>query len=147
MILARRLWMWLWASTQPWDSLWSTRVPIGLKRRANYTFLWRCNTIPHNILNMINYNSITEKKITALSGQMLTFNGVLHFWDVFSLRMNPGFHSRWQTVCMASCGWAVCWCQLCGSSGPWWRWGSDMGRRMLWTTNTGAFYWWHFECT
>ncbi len=26
-------------------------------------------------------------------------------------------------------------------------WGYDMGRRMLWTTNTGAFYWWHFECT
>ncbi len=21
------------------------------------------------------------------------------------------------------------------------------GRRMLWTPNTGAFYWWHFECT
>ncbi len=29
----------------------------------------------------------------------------------------------------------------------WWRWGYGMGRRMLWTTNTGAFYWWHFECT
>ncbi len=34
---------------------------------------------------------------------------------------------------------------FCGSSGPWWRWG--YGRRMLWKTNTGAFYWWHFECT
>ncbi len=22
-----------------------------------------------------------------------------------------------------------------------------MGRRMLWTTNSGAFYWWNFECT
>ncbi len=54
---------------------------------------------------------------------------------------------RWQTACMASCGWAVCWCQRCGSSGPWWRWGYGMGRRMLWTTNTGAFYWWHFEFT
>ncbi len=43
---------------------------------------------------------------------------------------------------MASCGWVVCWCQRCGSSGPWWRWGYGMGRRMLWTTNTGAFYWW-----
>ncbi len=29
---------------------------------------------------------------------------------------------------------------------PWWRWGNGMGRRMLWTMNTGAFYWWHFEC-
>ncbi len=27
------------------------------------------------------------------------------------------------------------------------RWGYGMGRCMLWTTNTGAFYWWHFECT
>ena len=35
----------------------------------------------------------------------------------------------------------------CGSSGPWWRWGYGMGRHMLWTTNTGGFYWWHFECT
>ncbi len=26
-------------------------------------------------------------------------------------------------------------------------WGYGMRRRMLWTTNTGAFYWWHFECT
>ncbi len=37
---------------------------------------------------------------------------------------------RWQTACMASCGWAVCWCQRCGSSGPWWRWGYGMGRCM-----------------
>ncbi len=28
----------------------------------------------------------------------------------------------------------------CGLSGPWWRWGYGMGRHMLWTTNTGAFY-------
>ncbi len=31
-------------------------------------------------------------------------------------------------ACMASFGWAVCWCQCCGSSGPWWRWGYGMGR-------------------
>ncbi len=36
---------------------------------------------------------------------------------------------------MALCGWAVCWCQRCGLSGPWWRWGYGMVRRMLWTTN------------
>ncbi len=66
----------------------------------------------------------------------------LHGWiPVFTVQ------GRWQTACMAMCGWAVCWCQRCGSSGPWWRWGYGMGRRMLWTTNTGAFYWWHFECT
>ncbi len=35
---------------------------------------------------------------------------------------------RWQTACMASCGWAVCKCQHCESSGPWWRWGYGMGR-------------------
>ncbi len=66
----------------------------------------------------------------------------LHGWiPVFTVQ------GRWQTACMASGGWAVCWCQRCGSSGPWWRWGYGMGRRMLWTTNTGAFYWWYFECT
>ncbi len=65
-----------------------------------------------------------------------------HGWiPVFTIR------GRWQTACKASCGWAVCWCQRCGSSGPWWWWGYGMGRRMLWKTNTGAFYWWHFECT
>ncbi len=59
----------------------------------------------------------------------------LHGWiPVFTVQ------GRWQTACMASCGWAVCWCQRCGSSGPWWRWGYGMGRRMLWTVNTGAFY-------
>ncbi len=64
----------------------------------------------------------------------------LHGWiPVFTVQ------GRWLTACMASCGWAICWCQCCGSSGPWWGYG--MGRRMLWTTNTGAFYWWHFECT
>ncbi len=66
----------------------------------------------------------------------------LHGWiPVFTVQ------GRWQTACMVSCGWVVCWCQRCGSSGPWWRWGYGMGRLMLWTTNTGAFYWWHFECT
>ncbi|XP_056586059.1 uncharacterized protein glt1d1 isoform X4 [Triplophysa dalaica] len=31
------------------------------------------------------------------------------------------------------------WCQPCGSSGPWGRWGYGMGRHMLWTMNTGAY--------
>ncbi len=30
--------------------------------------------------------------VTDLSGQMLTFDGVWHFGEVFSSRMNPGFH-------------------------------------------------------
>jgi len=59
----------------------------------------------------------------------------LHGWiPVFTVQ------GRWQTACMASCGWAVCWCQRCGSSGPWWRWGYGLGRRMLWTMNTVAFW-------
>ncbi len=66
----------------------------------------------------------------------------LHGWiPVFTVQ------GRWQTACMVLCDWAICWCQRCGSSGPWRRWGYGMGRRILWTTNTGAFYWWHFECT
>ncbi len=28
---------------QPWNHLWSALRPIGIKRRADYTFLWRCN--------------------------------------------------------------------------------------------------------
>ncbi len=34
--------------------------------------------------------------ITDLSGQMLTFDGVWHFGEVFSSRMNPGFHCTGQ---------------------------------------------------
>ena len=78
--------------------------------------------------------------VTDLSGQMLTFDGVWHIGKVFSSRMNPGFHCSGQ-MADSVCGWAVFWCQCCESSGPWW-WGYGMGRRMLWTTNTGAFYWW-----
>ncbi len=54
-----------------------------------------------------------------------SFDGVWRFGEVFSSRMNPGFH------CMALCGWAVCWCQRCWSSGPWWQWGYGIGRCML----------------
>ncbi len=72
-----------------------------------------------------------------------------HFGEVFSSRINPGFHCTGQ---MADSVYGVVWVSgllmsTCGSSGPWWRWDYGMGRRMLWTTNTGAFYWWHFECT
>ncbi len=44
------------------------------------------------------------------------------------------------TACMASCGWADCWCHCCGSRSPWWRWAYVMGRHMLWTTNTGEHF-------
>ncbi len=73
---------------------------------------------PHRVSTWLQFVIVTD-----LSGQMLTFDGIWHFGEVFSSRMNPGFHvqGRWQTACMASCGWAVCWSQRCGSSGPWWR--------------------------
>ena len=42
--------------------------------------------------------------------------------------------SQPQTTCIASgwlvCGWAVCWCQCCEQSAPWWRWaGISYGQR------------------
>jgi hypothetical protein len=36
---------------------------------------------------------------------------------------------RWQTASMASCGWVVCWCQLCEQIAPWW--GYAMGRHKI----------------
>lgn len=65
---------------------------------------------------------------------------------VLSPRMNPGFHCKGQTVHKVACGREVCRCQICGSSGSWWRCGYGMDKCVPWTTNTGAFYWWHFEC-
>ncbi len=77
----------------------------------------------------------------------LTFDDVWHFGEVFSSRMNPGFHCTGQMAdSVYGVVWiSVCWCQHCGSSGPWWRWGYGKGRSMLWKTNTGAFYWWYLH--
>ena len=36
-------------------------------------------------------------------------------------------------MCIASCGRAVCRCQRCEQSAPWWRWGYGMGRHRLQT--------------
>ncbi len=44
--------------------------------------------------------------LTDLSGQMLTFDGVWHFGEVFSSRMNPGFHCTGQ---MADSVYGVVW--------------------------------------
>ncbi len=44
--------------------------------------------------------------VTDLSGQMLTFDGVWHFGEVFSSRMNPGFHCTRQ---MADWVYGVVW--------------------------------------
>ncbi len=66
-----------------------------------------------------------------------------HFGEVFSSRMNPGFHCTGQ---MADSVYGVVWVSGLLMSTLWieWPmvvWGYGMGRRMLWTTNTGAFYW------
>ncbi len=78
--------------------------------------------------------------VTDLSGQILTNDGVWHFGEVFPSWMNPSFHCTGQ---MADSVYGVVRvsCQRCGSSGPWWRWGYGMSRRMLWTRNTCAVYW------
>ncbi len=57
----------------------------------------------------------------------------------FSLYRADGRQRVWRSVGLLK---STLWIE-----GPLWRWGYCMGRRMLWTTNTGAFYWWHFECT
>ncbi len=44
--------------------------------------------------------------VTDLSGQMLTFDGVWHFGEVFSSRMNPGFHWTGQ---MADSVYGIVW--------------------------------------
>ncbi len=44
--------------------------------------------------------------ITDLSGQMLTFDGAWHFGEVFSSRMNPGFHCTGQ---MADSVFGIVW--------------------------------------
>ncbi len=73
---------------------------------------------------------------------MLTFDGIWHFGEVFSLRMNPGFHCTGQ---MADSVYGVVWVSGLLMSTLWIEWpmvavGLCMGRRMLWTMNTGAFY-------
>ncbi len=66
----------------------------------------------------------------------------LHGWiPVFTVQ------GRWQ---MADSVYGIVWVSGLLMSTlwiEWWQWDYGMGRRMLWTTNTGAFYWWHFECT
>ncbi len=100
-----------------------------------------------------------QKLSETVSGKlicMLVFLIVVSTWlqfvivtDLFSSQMNPGFH------CTGADGRQRVWCRVgdrfadvnVESSGQWWQWGYGTGKRMLWTTNTGALYWWHFECT
>ncbi len=83
--------------------------------------------------------------VTDLSGQMLTFDGVWHFWEVFSSRMSPSFHCTGQ---MADSVYGVVWVSGLLMSTLWTMVAVGLwyGQVMLWTTNKGAFYWWRFEC-
>ena len=56
-------------------------------------------------------------------------------------------HNRRPPTCMALWGRAVCWCQRCEQSAPWWQWGYGTARHKLQTTKTIQLYWWQFECT
>ncbi len=56
---------------------------------------------PHRVSNWLQFIIITD-----LSGQMLTFDGVWHFREVFSSRMNPNFHCTGQ---MADSVYGVVW--------------------------------------
>ncbi len=49
---------------------------------------------------------LTAVVVTDLSGQMLTFDGVWHFEEMFSSRMNPSFHCTGQ---MADSVYGVVW--------------------------------------
>ncbi len=84
--------------------------------------------------------------ITDLSGQMLTFDGVWHFGEVVSSRMNPGFHCTGQ---MVDGVYGVVLVSSLLMSTLWIEW--PMVAVGLWYGQayvyTGAFYWWHFECT
>ncbi len=66
---------------------------------------------------------------------MLTFDGIWHFGEELSSRMNPGFHCTGQ---MADSVYGVIWVSGLLMSTLWieWpmvAWGYGMGRRMLWT--------------
>ncbi len=72
-----------------------------------------------------------------------------HFGEVFSSRINPGFHCTGQ---MADSVYGVVWVSGLLMSTLWIKWPMVAvrlwyGQAYVWTTNTGAFYWWHFECT
>ncbi len=99
---------------------------------------------PHRGLDLtaVRRHNRLEWAYAHIRWRLALWRGVL-FTDEsrFSLYRADGRQRVWHRV-----GELFCWCQRCGSSGPWWRWGYGMGRHMLWTKNMGAFYWWNFEC-
>lgn len=108
---------------------------------------WVCITkqLLHTLSETTSGNLIFMLVVTNLSGQMLTFDGTLerccrHGWSsVLSVQ------DRWQTACIVSRGWALCWCQGWGS-GPWQWWSYGMGWRLSWIASTAAFNCWSFKC-
>ncbi len=70
-----------------------------VRNRLRESHLHGC--FPHRISTWLQFVVVTD-----LSGQMLTFDGVWHFGEVFSSRMNPGFHCTGQ---MADSVYGVVW--------------------------------------
>ncbi len=67
--------------------------------------------------------------VTDLSGQMLTFDGVWHFGEVFSHLMNPGFHCTGQ---MADSVYGIMWVSGLLMSTLWIEWPMVAGGVMIW---------------
>ncbi len=69
--------------------------------------------------------------VTDLSVKLITFDGVWHFGEVFSSRMNPGFHCTGQ---MADSVYGIMWVSGLLMSTLWFEWpmgwGYGMGRRI-----------------
>jgi hypothetical protein len=79
---------------------------------------------------------LVERAIGMLTAGMPT-RGVArecngHFSTISHLQCRfreLGSTANWpqpQTMCMVSCGRAVCWCECCEQIVPWWRWGYGM---------------------
>ncbi len=78
-----------------------------------------------------------------------TFDGVWHFEEVFSLRMNPGFHSTGQVVDSA---YGIVWVSGLLMSTLWIEWpmvamGLWYGQAYVMDNEHRCIYWWNFECT
>ncbi len=67
--------------------------------------------------------------VTDLNGQMLTFDGVWHFREVFSSQMNPGLHCTGQ---MADSVYGIMWVNGLLMSTLWIEWPMVLLRVMVW---------------
>ncbi len=78
---------------------------IGLHNQRNSAPIVR-NHLREAHLHACRLQRLKFVVVTDLSGQMLTFDGVWHFGEVFSSWMNPGFHCTGQ---MADSVYGVMW--------------------------------------